>query len=308
MPEETRLCPVCSVLPARETIAEALRRGAAALAASGIEQPLREARLLLGVALGMRREDLLRDRTAEVPVAEYDRMLVRRAGREPLALITGHREFWSLDFLVSPATLIPRADSEALIEAALALFPERRQVRRVLDLGTGTGCLLVAALTEFAAAWGLGVDRNPAAATLAATNARRLGLAGRAQFAAADWAAPVAGRFDLVLSNPPYIPHGDIAGLMPEVARFEPAAALDGGADGLDAYRRIAAALPDLLAPAGIAVLELGQGQEAVVSAIADASGLAVRGARPDLSGTPRALVLAQNATKKPFGIGGFGR
>jgi release factor glutamine methyltransferase len=312
MPEETPVCPVCSSSDghkeARESVTEALRRGAAVLAAAGIESPLREARLLLGAALGLRREDLLRERAAEVPVAGYDRMLARRAAREPLALITGHREFWSLDFLVSPATLIPRADSEALVEAALAALPERGAVRRVLDLGTGTGCLLLAALTEFPAAWGLGIDRNPAAAALALGNARRLGLADRAAMIAADWAAPLAGRFDLVLSNPPYIRHDEIARLMPEVARFEPAGALDGGADGLDAYRRIAAMLPGLLAPAGAAVLELGQGQADAVSTIAAAAGLAVQGLRHDLSGTPRALVLAQNAMKKPFGIGGPGR
>lgn len=289
-----------------ERIADALRRGAAALAAAGVEEPLREARLLLGAALGVSREALLRDRAAMVPIGRYDTMLARRVGREPLALISGHREFWSLDLLVSPATLIPRPESETLIEAALEDLPERGAVHRILDLGTGTGCLLLAALSEFGAAWGVGVDRAPAAAALARENAARLGLAARAAFLVADWAAPLAGRFELVLSNPPYIRHGDIAGLMPEVARFEPTGALDGGADGLDAYRRIAAALPGLLAESGAAVLELGQGQEPDVAAIMVREGLAVAPARHDLSGTPRALVVRPPATKKPFGMGGF--
>ena len=265
-----------------------------------------EARRLLAAALGTSREALLRDRDAMVPVACYDAMLARRAAREPLALITGHREFWSLDLLVSPATLVPRPETETLIEAALAARPDRGAVRRVLDLGTGTGCLLLAALTEFPLALGLGVDRVAEAAALARENARRLGLASRALFLAADWAAPLAGRFDLVLSNPPYIARDAIAGLMPEVSRHEPASALDGGADGLDAYRRIARALPGLLAEDGLAVIELGAGQEGDVAAIAAAAGLAIGPACPDLSGTPRALMLRPPATKKPFGMAGF--
>ena len=224
-----------------ERITDALRRGAAALDAAGVEAPAREARLLLAAALGMSREALLRDRDAAVPASDYDAMLARRVAREPLALITGHREFWSLDLLVSPATLVPRPETETLIEAALAARADRGAVRRVLDLGTGTGCLLLAALTEFPLAWGVGVDRMPGAAALARDNARRLGLAGRSLFLAGDWAAPLAGRFDLVLSNPPYIAHEAIGALMPEVARHEPASALDGGPDGLDAYRRIVA-------------------------------------------------------------------
>nr|WP_309139476.1 peptide chain release factor N(5)-glutamine methyltransferase [Siccirubricoccus sp. G192] len=191
-----------------------------------------------------------------------------------------------------PATLIPRPDSETLVEAALELFPDRARVRRVLDLGTGTGCLLLAALSEFPAATGLGVDRVPAAAALARENAARLGLGARARFLVADWTAPIAGRFDLVLSNPPYIESGAIPGLMPDVARHEPGSALDGGADGLAAYRVIIAALPGLLALGGRAVLELGQGQRASVEAMARAAGLAVPGCRHDLGGVERALLI----------------
>jgi release factor glutamine methyltransferase len=270
------------------TAGEALREGAALLAAAGVDNPRLDARLLLGHAAGLSREALLRDPGQVVDPAPYSALLARRAAREPVALILGRQEFWSLLFAVSAATLIPRADSEAVIEAALAARPDRGRVGRILDLGTGTGCLLLAALTEFPAAWGVGVDRAAEAAALAARNAAALGLAARAVFLCGDWDAALAGRFDLVLSNPPYIPGGDIAGLMPEVARFEPARALDGGADGLDAYRRILAALPRLLAPGGAAVLEIGAGQAEAVAALA---GQTVA-FRADLGGIPRAMVV----------------
>ena len=229
------------------TVREALRRGAARLDAAGVDSPRLDARLLLGHAAGLSQEALLREPGRRVDAAAYDALLDRRVAREPLALILGWQEFWSLRFEVSAATLIPRPDSETLIEAALAARPDRGLVRSVLDLGTGTGCLLLAALHEFTGAWGLGIDLSPAAAALAAANARALGLDRRAAFVCADWAAPVAARFDLVLSNPPYIPSGGIAGLMPEVARFEPGRALDGGIAGLDAYRTLLALLPGVL-------------------------------------------------------------
>lgn len=271
------------------TIAAAIRDGAARLAAAGIEEPRREARLLLAHLLGGTLADLLRDAGAPVPdPAAYQALLDRRARHEPLAYLTGHREFWSLDFAVSPATLIPRPDSETLVEAALAACAAPS---RVLDLGTGTGCLLLAVLHERPSAFGVGVDISPAAAALAACNARRLGLAGRSAFLVADWTAPLAGRFDLVLANPPYIETATIPGLMPEVAAWEPARALDGGADGLDAYRRILADLPERLAPGGVAVLELGMTQAESVAALARTHGLAA-GFRTDLAGIRRTLVL----------------
>ncbi len=242
------------------TVGEALRFGTALLAAEGVDNPRLDARLLLGHAAGLSREALLRDPGRVVDPVPYGALLARRAAREPLALILGRQEFWSLPFEVSAATLIPRADSETVIEAALAAA-DRGRVQSILDLGTGTGCLLLAALTEFPDAWGVGVDWAVEAAALAARNAAALGLAGRAAFLCGDWDTALSARFDLVLSNPPYIPGGDIAGLMPEVARHEPGRALDGGADGLDAYRHILAALPRLLAPDGFAVLEIGAGQ-----------------------------------------------
>jgi release factor glutamine methyltransferase len=272
------------------TVAEALRQGAAVLAAAGVDNPALDARLLLAHAMRVDQATLLRDRDAPAPPG-YETLLSRRAAREPLAFITGRQGFWTLELEVSPETLIPRADSETLVEAVLAAG---RQVHRVLDIGTGTGCLLLALLSEFPEAWGLGVDLSPAAATLAARNARALGLDARAAFAAADWAAPVAGRFDVVVSNPPYIPASDIAGLMPEVAAFEPRRALDGGADGLDAYRALLAALPSVLAPGGLGVFELGAGQGRAVAALAAAAGFSTA-LRADLGGIPRALLLEKN-------------
>jgi release factor glutamine methyltransferase len=259
-------------------------------ALAGIEGARFEARLILEAATGLDRAALLREPERPIDPAPYRAMLARRAAREPVAYILGWQEFWSLRFAVSPATLIPRADSETLIEAALAARPGG--VGRILDLGTGTGCLLLAALSEFDGAWGVGVDRDPAAAALAWRNAEALGLAGRCGIVAADWAAPLRGRFDLVLSNPPYIESGVVPGLMPEVSRFEPARALDGGADGLVAYRAIVAQLLGLLAPGGVAVLELGLGQGAAVTALAQAAGFERIGTRRDLAGIERALVI----------------
>ena len=253
-----------------------------------MDNPRLDARLLLGHCTGLSREALLRSLAQAIDPAPYYAILARRAAREPVALILGRQEFWSLEFEVSAATLIPRADSETVIEAALAARPDRSRVRTILDLGTGTGCLLLAALTEFPAAWGLGIDCSAHASALSARNARHLGLAARSAFLCADWAAAISARFDLVLGNPPYIRTADIEGLMPEVARHEPGRALDGGVDGLDAYRHILAALPNLLAPGGVAVLELGMGQADSLAALA---GRPVA-FRADLKGIPRAMVL----------------
>ena len=265
------------------------------LRGAAIEAPRLEARRLLAHVLGTTEEALLRDPRAAVPADKaqhFATLLARRVAHEPFAYLTGRVGFWTLELEVSPATLIPRADSETLVEAALAACPDKRAALKVLDLGTGTGALLLAVLSEFPAASGVGIDLKPAAADLAARNAARLGLAVRARFLAGDWAAAVRGPFDLILCNPPYVESAAIPGLMPEVARHEPASALDGGADGLDAYRRIIADLPRLLAPRGVAVLELGQGQQAAVEALAKSAGLTPEACRADLGGLPRALVL----------------
>lgn len=265
------------------------------LRGAAIEAPRLEARRLLAHVLNKSEEALLRDPRAPVPLgkaAHFAALLARRIAHEPFAYLTGRVGFWTLDLEVSPATLIPRADSETLVEAALEACPDKGAALHVLDLGTGTGALLLAVLSELPAANGVGVDLKPEAAALAARNAARLGLSGRAGFVAGDWAAALAGRFDLILCNPPYIETAVIAGLMPEVARHEPASALDGGADGLSAYRRIIADLPRLLAPGGVAVLELGVGQQAAVAALAKVAGLTPEACRADLGGVPRALVL----------------
>jgi len=283
------LMPPVPTAPASQ--ARLMERGCSILRTAGIDNPRREARLLLAHALECSTADLVRDPDRLGDPAAYETVLARRAAREPLAYILGEREFWSLKFAVSPATLIPRPESETLIEAALALFADRAPPRRILDLGTGSGCLLLAALHEFHQTFGIGTDSSFPAARVAATNAALLGLADRSAFLCADWSTPLRDRFDLILCNPPYIPTSVIGGLMPEVARYEPVTALDGGPDGLVAYRQIIVTLRCLLRRDGVAILELGAGQDAGVARIAADCGLAAT-TRPDLAGIPRAMVL----------------
>jgi release factor glutamine methyltransferase len=273
----------------------ALRAATGRLDAAGIESAHREARILLMHVLETDQAGLLRRRGGALTpqeVARFQAAVERRSTREPAATIIGHKEFWSLDFLVTPDTLIPRPDSEVMIETAVS-FMRNRPVRRVLDLGTGTGCLLLAALTEFCDAWGLGVDLSPRAARVAAANAGRLGLADRASVIVGCWTEALAARFDLILCNPPYIPAADIAGLMPEVAAHEPRLALDGGKDGLDPYRRLFADLPRILEPAGLALFEFGIGQSEPLIALAEAAGLSVLEVKQDLAGHARVLAVS---------------
>ncbi|MCB8875499.1 peptide chain release factor N(5)-glutamine methyltransferase [Acidisoma silvae] len=273
----------------------ALRDATRRLTEAEIEGPNREARILLMHAIGADQTGLLRRRGGKLTEAEagtFQAMVTRRAAREPAAVIIGHREFWSLDFLVTADTLIPRPDSETVIEAALD-YRRDRPPSRILDLGTGTGCLLLSALSEFQDAWGLGVDLSPPAALVAEANARRLGLADRAAIMVGRWTDALAGRFDLILSNPPYIPAGDIPGLMPEVERFEPHLALDGGPDGLDPYRRLFGDLPRILLPGGLALFEFGIGQAEALVALAETLSLKVIDVRRDLAGQPRVLAVS---------------
>ncbi len=274
------------------TTGELLRAATAQLTKAGIDSPQLEARLLLAHALGTDRNTPI-DRAREIDPTAFNTLLARRLTHEPLAFIIGTQGFWTLDLAVSPATLIPRADSETLIQAAL----EHANPASILDLGTGTGCLLLAALCEFPAASGIGIDLSPAAAALAARNAQTCNLATRSAFLAGNWSHAINARFDLILSNPPYIPAADIPALMPEVARFEPARALDGGEDGLTAYRALANILPHLLTETSHAILEIGQHQGPDITAIMAAHGLRTVTIKPDLGGIPRAMVLVLEKT-----------
>jgi release factor glutamine methyltransferase len=267
----------------------ALLRAAAATLPG--ETPRLDAELLLAHVLGEDRLAMLVGR-APVPadaVARFEDLLARRRGHEPVAHIVGEREFWSLPLLVTRDVLVPRPDSETLIAEALRHFAGRPP-GRVLDLGTGSGALLLAALSEWPGATGLGIDRSEAALAVAEANAARLGLAGRAAFRLGDWAEGVEEQFDLLLCNPPYIPDG--TPLMPDVARHEPAGALFGGPDGLGPYRLLLPEVRRLVAPGGVALFEFGEGQADALVAMAAGLGLVARTVA-DLAGRPRALVIA---------------
>jgi release factor glutamine methyltransferase len=267
---------------------------AARLRAADIETARAEAWLLLAAATGLPRGALMAgalERLSAEQEEKLEALARRRAAREPMAYILGEKEFWSLPFAVAPGVLVPRPESETLVEAALAGFEQRASAPRILDLGVGSGCLLLALLSELPQAWGMGVDLSAQALALARENARRLGLAARALLVRGRWGEALAGRFDLIVSNPPYVAAGELAGLAPEVRTFEPALALVAGEDGLDAYRGLAGDCARLLAPGGRAVLEIGRGQGDAVAAILGRAGLAVVERRADLAGTERCLV-----------------
>ncbi|MDP9195671.1 MAG: peptide chain release factor N(5)-glutamine methyltransferase [Pseudomonadota bacterium] len=274
------------------TARDLLRLAAESLKQAGIDTPVLDARLLLQHSLGCSREDLLGDLSVtEQQQTDFEVLLRRRLAREPVSRITGRRGFWTHEFRLSPDTLDPRPDSETLVETALDFFPDRPAPLRILDLGTGTGCLLLSILSEYPHASGLGVDLAPGAVETASANARDLGLEGRAVFREGSWAEGIEEAFDLVISNPPYIPAGDIAGLEPEVRDHDPRLALAGGADGLEAYRTIARDLPRLLKPQGYVLLEVGAWQADDISALLGAAGLAVLPHRRDLAGIDRVVV-----------------
>lgn len=271
------------------TLAEALRVATARLARAGIEGAARDARLLLAAALDCPADRLtlrLGERLAPGPAARLDAMVAERAARRPLSQIVGRRIFWGRDFRVTGDVLDPRPETETIIAAALARGP----AARILDLGTGSGAILLTLLAEWPEATGLGTDTSEAALAVAATNASALGLAGRARFCRADWTDGLRARFDLVVCNPPYIPEAEIAGLAPEVRDWEPRAALTAGPTGLEAYRRLAAGLPGVMAAGATALLEFGEGQGAAIAALFGGSGLALRGFHRDLDGRARVI------------------
>ena len=259
------------------------------LAEAGIASPRLDARLLseharmiAGSALVARdREDAL-----------FESFVARRAAREPLAYITGVKEFWSLRLMVGPGVLIPRPDSETLIEQLTRTVPDRAAPLSLLDLGTGSGALLIAALKEYPNARGVGIDASPDALFWATRNIAAQGLEDRAGLIETAWPEEASPGFDIILANPPYIPSADIAGLEPDVARYEPHQALDGGPDGLAAYRELAPRIARLLTPSGHAFLEIGIGQGDAVSALMAASGLQTATIAPDLAQIPRCLVV----------------
>ena len=278
------------------TIAETRRALAAQFRAGGLDSPELDARILVGHALGLDHAALAAAGARIVvpaAAAEIAALAQRRLAREPVARILGSKEFWSLQLRVDAATLVPRPETETVVDAALAAIDvgdPRSRVLRIADLGTGSGALLLALLAELPNAFGVGTDTSLRALLVARDNAQRLGSR-RAAFLACDMAAALGEPFDLIVSNPPYIASRDIASLGPEVRDFDPRAALDGGPDGLDCYRAIAAATPALLTLGGVVVVELGAGQAQAVAALFLAAGLAPSPPHTDLSGVPRALV-----------------
>lgn len=268
---------------------QSLRDAAQRLA--GVSDTARlDAELLMAHALGVDRQALLLDPSRFSVPQDFAALIERRMRHEPVAYIVGYRDFWTIRLSVGPGMLIPRPDSETLIEAAVGHFgtggPEQ-----ILDLGTGPGTLLLAALDQWQGALGLGVDKSGEALARAADNADNLGMADRARFQIGDWATGLAGQFDLILCNPPYIGEGEE--LMPDVAAYEPRGALFAGADGLEDYRKIIPDLPRMLAPDGVAIVEIGATQRMSVTSLAETAGFAVQ-CRQDLGTRDRALLLTR--------------
>jgi release factor glutamine methyltransferase len=278
------------------TLGTLFRRSRDALRAAGVPTPEIDARWLVAAAANVEPQVVaLREKDPVAPfgIAVAEAYVRRRLAGEPTDRILGIREFWGLSFRLAPATLSPRPDTETIVEAGLEILPDRDGSGFILDLGTGSGAILIALLRERKRARGIGVDRSPQAALVARANAIANGVAERACFLAGDWARALSHGFDLIVSNPPYIATDDITRLSPEVRRHDPPLALDGGPDGLRAYRAIMDDARRLLAPAGRLILELGIGQEDDVARIARSAGLTPDGpARRDLGGVPRALVL----------------
>jgi len=278
------------------TVEQARRDAAKRLTAASGNATELDARLLVGHALGLDLTGMIMAANRILTpgeTAQLDALIVRRLAGEPVARIVGHKEFWGLSLALSPATLVPRPDTETVVELALEMLrgSSARQGARIADLGTGTGAILLALLSELHGATGIGTDISQEALDTARGNAKRLGLADRTSFIRCDYALGLTGSFDLVVSNPPYIRSADIAGLAIEVRDHDPQKALDGGADGLDAYRALIPQAARILSPSAALVVEAGQGQAAQIHALMTSAGLAPHGApRADLAGIPRAV------------------
>ena len=281
------LVPGMTIAAARRAVAQAFRYGA-------LDSPDLDARLLVGHALSL-------DHTAitangDQPLSAEDiatlaALATRRLAHEPVARITGRKEFWSLALAVTPATLVPRPDTETVVETALAAITDKSRPLRIADFGTGTGALLLALLSELPNATGIGTDICTPALITARNNALHCGVASRAHFVASDYGAALHGPFDLVVSNPPYIASGEIATLDADVRDYDPRIALDGGPSGLDGYRSLVADARRILTPDGILVVELGAGQAASVSEIMLNGGIVADAPKADLGGHFRALL-----------------
>ena len=288
---------------AGQTIEAARRALAARFRQHGIDSAELDARLLTGHALGLDLTGMITSAQRQLTSDESARLddyARRRLAGEPVARILGHKEFWGLDLQLSPATLMPRPDTETVVELAWRVMrtaPRRDRPLRIADIGTGSGAILLALLSELSGAFGVGTDISTAALRTANSNAARLGFAQRAAFVVCDYATALAGPFDLIVSNPPYIRSADIEGLATEVRNFDPRAALDGGIDGLDAYRRIAPEAARLLAPGGTLVMEVGQGQSGDVRGVMAAVGLKLRvPPQADLAGIQRAVAFQKRS------------
>jgi release factor glutamine methyltransferase len=294
---ERGVAAACTADGMRQALAQLFRN-------AGLESPNADARILVGHALGLDHTALAAAGDRPVSAKESDAIAAlarRRLAREPVARIVGNKEFWSLPLLVNASTLVPRPETETVVEVALAAVDAsgpRTQALRIADLGTGSGALLLALLGELPNARGIGTDISIEALMMARANARRLGMT-RAAFVACDVASPLRSSFDLIVSNPPYIASREFAALAPEVRAFDPRSALDGGPDGLDCYRSLTASAPMLLGPGGALVVEIGAGQSGDVAELFAAAGLAVAAPHPDLNGIPRVL-LARKASGGP--------
>ncbi|WP_281018181.1 peptide chain release factor N(5)-glutamine methyltransferase [Minwuia sp. IMCC3077] len=292
----------------QETVGALLDRASRQLRQADLPSPRLDARVLLGNAMQCDPASLLPGSTrpvAPAQVARFDALIDGRLERRPVSHLTGRREFYGRAFMVTPDVLDPRPDSECVVELALRHLASDEPTR-ILDLGTGTGCLLLTLLAERPQAQGLGIDISAAALEVARGNAAALGLQDRAAFQQGEWLSGVTGHFDLIISNPPYIPSDDIHGLAPEVRDHEPRLALDGGRDGLDPYRILLPRLAGHLKAEGTAILEHGQGQEAAMARLAEHSGLEITATATDLGGINRGVAL-QTAVcaKKALGNGG---
>lgn len=285
-----------TALQSRElSVTDSLRNAVLQLQRAHIETASMDARILLQHVLSVTREQLMLDHERELTHAQsttFQRLVERRILRQPISQLTGKREFWGMSFRVSEHTLDPRPDSETLIDAIISRIPQREAALDILDLGTGTGCLMLTVLSEYPNARGTGVDICNNALAVARENARNLGMENRTAFVSSCWGEKVEGSYDIVISNPPYIPSSAIASLAPEVSQWEPKLALDGGVDGMDCYRAIASQLKRLLKPTGLCVFEIGMGQAKELEAIVQSHGLQVVGSKDDLALITRCIIV----------------